>query len=346
MTLGGPSSARQRRPRGRSRLDPPRPQPCRRSRVDGPLGHDEPGASRRLRLGDEVMLLSSMRKRWSDCSYQQMRESATALMEAFTTAGLDDNQQRTDSARRDDRFVTRSETPRCAGSPDASWCICTYTWMRALGATTASSKFAPLVLSPISGHASARALTSALLGPPSQSSRCLWRRTSGARPAERTRSPTTASRRTPAGSTITRDSRNWRRAGRCELGPTHLLRRRRDSQLGASRDDRDRSVAGVCRGSKLHSQASAICGSSSEPSGARTAARRSMRQSRALRMRRLLRIEGVASLAVSVEVGTARSGCSGVSRVSAGYVSMMLNPSSNVSSIDRKAWSGSGSGST
>ena len=35
---------------------------------------------------------------------------------------------------------------------DAPWRIRTYTWMRTLGATTASSKFAPLVLSPKSGH--------------------------------------------------------------------------------------------------------------------------------------------------------------------------------------------------
>jgi hypothetical protein len=78
--------------------------------------------------------------------------------------------------------------------------------------------------------------------------------------------------------------------------------RRRRRPLGSS-ELRNRSVAEMCRGSELHSQASAICGSSSEPSGSRAAARRSMRKFRARRMRRLLRIEGVASLAVSVEVG-------------------------------------------
>ena len=38
-------------------------------------------------------------------------------------------------------------------------------------------------------------------------------------------------------------SRDWREAGRCRLGPRHPLCRRRDTQLGASRDDRDRSRA-------------------------------------------------------------------------------------------------------
>jgi hypothetical protein len=38
-------------------------------------------------------------------------------------------------------------------------------------------------------------------------------------------------------------ARLWRRAGRWELGLTHLLRCRCDTQLGASRDDRDRSKA-------------------------------------------------------------------------------------------------------
>jgi hypothetical protein len=60
----------------------------------------------------------------------------------------DDNQQRADSARRDDRFVTRTKLRGAQGSPDASWCIRTYTWMSAIGATTASSKSTLLVLSP------------------------------------------------------------------------------------------------------------------------------------------------------------------------------------------------------
>ena len=37
-------------------------------------------------------------------------------------------------------FVTRSDSPRCARFADASWCICTYTWMCVLRATTASNK--------------------------------------------------------------------------------------------------------------------------------------------------------------------------------------------------------------
>src|SRR5205085_4524600 len=37
-------------------------------------------------------------------------------------------------------------------------------------------------------------------------------------------------------------------SGRCGLGPRHLLRRRRDTQLGASQHDRDRSGPGAMRG--------------------------------------------------------------------------------------------------
>jgi hypothetical protein len=73
--------------------------------------------------------------------------------EASRMAGLvpttDDNQQRTDSARRDDRFVTRSETPRCARfarrhGASAHRHGCARAW-----GTTTSSKFAPLVFAQI-----------------------------------------------------------------------------------------------------------------------------------------------------------------------------------------------------
>ena len=58
-------------------------------------------------------------------------------------------------------LLTRGESPRRARFADASWCICTYTWMRVLRVTAASSKFAALVLSPRSERPLVRARTTA-----------------------------------------------------------------------------------------------------------------------------------------------------------------------------------------
>ena len=61
-------------------------------------------------------------------------------------------------------LVTRSDSPRCARFADASWCICTYTWMCVLRATTASSKSLRSCFRPEAGASRWRGNADALPG--------------------------------------------------------------------------------------------------------------------------------------------------------------------------------------
>ena len=63
-------------------------------------------------------------------------------------------------------LVTRSDSPRCARFADASWCICTYTWMCVLRATTASNKSLRSCFRPNS------AVRLLLTAPPARRSHC------------------------------------------------------------------------------------------------------------------------------------------------------------------------------